>query len=80
MTFVSVQEVEAVSESFVPPFEYVRTHGVRPQVFIYLTDGEGDAPEDPPPFPVMWVLTKDGEVPAKWGRFIRLRQEARDED
>ena len=66
--------------SFAPPFEYVKTHGIRPQVFIYLTDGCGDAPENPPPFPVLWVLTRDGEVPAKWGKCIRLKQEPGDGD
>ena len=66
--------------SFAPPFEYVRKRGVHPQVFIYLTDGCGDAPETPPPFPVLWVLTKDGEVPAKWGKCIRLKQEPGDGD
>ena len=59
--------------SFVPPFEYVKSRGMRPQVFIYLTDGCGDAPENPPPFPVLWVLTSDGEPPAKWGHCIRLK-------
>jgi predicted metal-dependent peptidase len=62
--------------SFVPPFGYVREHRLRPQVFIYLTDGCGDAPETPPQFPVLWVLTRDGEVPAQWGRCIRLKQGA----
>ena len=66
--------------SFAPPFDYVREHGIRPQVFIYLTDGAGDAPETPPPFPVLWVLTSDGEVPAKWGKCIRLKRETTDGD
>ena len=64
--------------SFAPPFEYVEKHGIRPQVFIYLTDGCGEAPEKPPAFPVLWVLTRDGEVPAKWGRCIRLKHGAND--
>ena len=66
--------------SFVPPFEYVREKGIRPRVFIYLTDGHGDAPEDSPPFPVLWVLTRDSQVPAKWGRRIRLKREPGDGD
>ena len=61
--------------SFVPAFQYVRERGMRPQVFIYLTDGCGDAPETPPAFPVLWVLTADGERPAPWGRCIRLKRE-----
>ena len=66
--------------SFVPPFDYVKEHGIRPQVFIYLTDGCGDAPETPPPFPVIWVLTSDGRSPAEWGRCIRLKPEPRGDD
>ena len=66
--------------NFVPPFDYVKEHGIRPQVFIYLTDGFGDAPETPPQFPVLWVLTKDGRSPANWGRCIHLKRGPGDED
>ncbi len=66
--------------SFVPPFEYVKEHKLRPQVFIYLTDGFGNAPETPPQFPVLWVLTKDGRTPADWGRRIYLKHGAGDGD
>ena len=66
--------------SFKPPFGYVRDKRLNPQVFIYLTDGEGDAPETPPLFPVLWVLTKDGSTPAKWGKCIRLQQGTGDGD
>ncbi len=59
--------------SFVPPFNYVREHRLKPEIFIYLTDGFGDAPETKPRFPVLWVLTQDGRTPAKWGRCIKLK-------
>ena len=59
--------------SFIPPFEYVKKHKLRPDIFIYLTDGYGDAPEKAPNFPVLWVLTNDGEDPALWGKKIKLR-------
>ncbi len=59
--------------SFVPPFEYVCEHSLRPDIFIYLTDGCGNAPEKPPRFPVLWVLTHDGNKPANWGRCIKLK-------
>ena len=45
--------------SFVPPFEYVSEHRLRPDIFIYITDGCGNAPEKPPRFPVLCVLTLD---------------------
>lgn len=60
--------------SFVPPFNYVHEQHLKPDVFIYLTDGMGDAPDKAPQYPVMWVLTNDGEIPAKWGRCIRLNK------
>ena len=59
--------------SFVPPFEYVKEHKLRPDIFIYLTDGYGDAPEKAPKFPVLWVLTNDGEKPALWGKKIKFK-------
>ena len=58
---------------FIPPFEYVKEHKLRPDIFIYLTDGYGDAPEKAPNFPVLWVLTNDGEEPTLWGKKIKLR-------
>jgi predicted metal-dependent peptidase len=61
--------------SFIPPFEYAKEHKLRPDIFIYLTDGYGNAPEKPPNFPVLWVLTHDGENPALWGKKIRLQGE-----
>ncbi len=65
--------------SFVSPFEYVREKRLRPDVFIYLTDGCGDAPDKPPRFPVLWVLTHDGDRPAPWGKAIKLKQKAENE-
>ena len=65
--------------SFVPPFEYVSEHRLRPDIFIYLTDGCGDAPEKPPRFPVLWVLTHDGQKPA-WGRCIKLKPNTENND
>ena len=59
--------------SFVPPFEYVKEHKLRPDIFISLTDGYGDAPEKAPKFPVLWVLTNDGEKPALWGKKIKFK-------
>ena len=59
--------------SFIPPFEYVKKHKLRPDIFIYLTDGYGDAPEKAPQIPVLWVLTNDGEEPALWGKKIKFK-------
>ena len=59
--------------SFIPPFEYVKDHKLRPDIFIYLTDGYGDAPEKAPQFPVLWVLTANADNPANWGKKIKFK-------
>ncbi len=59
---------------FRPPFDYVAEHPeIEPSCLIYITDGCGPAPDRPPPYPVLWVLTTDGEMPAPWGRELRLK-------
>lgn len=59
---------------FRPPFEYVEEHSeLEPSCLIYITDGCGPAPEKPPRFPVLWLLTSDGERPAPWGWNLRLK-------
>ena len=59
---------------FRPSFVYVAEHPeIEPSCLIYITDGYGPAPRDPPPYPVLWILTRDGEKPAPWGRELRLQ-------
>ena len=58
---------------FRPPFVYVTEHSeIEPSCLIYITDGCGPAPDNPPPYPVLWILTGDGEKPAPWGWELRL--------
>ena len=58
---------------FRSPFVYVAEHPeIEPSCFIYITDGCGPAPDNPPPYPVLWLLTGEGEKPASWGRELRL--------
>lgn len=60
---------------FRPPFVYVAEHSeTEPSCLIYITDGCGPAPENPPPYPVLWILTGDGKKTAPWGWDLRLRQ------
>jgi len=42
--------------------------GFRPQVLIYLTDGDGTYPRREPDYPVIWVLSQPRQVP--WGRTL----------
>ena len=61
--------------SLCPPFRYVEEEmATPPNVFIYLTDGFGDAPRQIPEFPVIWCLTGDGEKPANWGWEVRIKR------
>ena len=65
---------------FRPPFEYVAEHpDIEPSYLIYITDGYGPAPERPPRYPVLWLLTRDGEIPAPWGWKLRFKPMGRNE-
>jgi len=55
---------------FNPVFEYIRDHELTPNVLIFFTDGFADCPEEKPPYPVLWMLTKDGQAPVPWGQVI----------
>jgi predicted metal-dependent peptidase len=57
---------------FRPVFDYVAREAEEPRLLVYLTDGYGEAPEHPPKYDVLWVLTSDGEPPAEWGRVAYL--------
>jgi predicted metal-dependent peptidase len=58
---------------FVPVFEKIKEMGEMPELLVFLTDGYGRFPEKEPAYPVIWVLTKNGN-PAPWGRNIYLPQ------
>lgn len=60
--------------SFTPVFDYIKENIEEPNLLIYLTDGYGDAPIQPPRYPVLWVLTSDGVSPAEWGESTWLNQ------
>lgn len=56
-----------------PVFEWIDKNMVEsPNVVICLTDGFSDVPDRQPGYPVLWVLTEDGqELP--WGQNLRLK-------
>jgi len=72
--------------SFKPPFEWLKEHNPDIDCFVFFTDGyEGfyddsscvnkDYPE--PPYPVLWVLTKDGNKDfCPWGKKIFFKESA----
>ena len=62
---------------FMPVFDHIREHRMRPMILIYLTDGylSTDDPAPPPrqapPYPVLWMLVEGGNADvAPWGRKI----------
>ena len=55
---------------FRPVFEWLENNGVRPELLVYFTDAEGQFPEQPPNYPVIW-LVKGKEAPP-WGQRIQL--------
>ncbi len=55
-----------------PPLSEECASELRPDVAVYFTDGDGKAPEHPPSFPVIWVLTPGGRRPAPWGEVYEL--------
>jgi predicted metal-dependent peptidase len=57
---------------FRPVFDEVEDKNIQPSVIVFLTDGYGTAPSDDPGYPVLWVLTPDGEIPCDWGRTIKM--------
>ena len=61
--------------SFLTPFKYVEEQmDEPPTVFIYLTDGYGEAPEKAPDYPVIWCITKGGVKPADWGLEVKIKK------
>lgn len=46
---------------FRPVFKYVKDQQIDPVVLVYITDGVGSAPKEAPDFPVLWLLTADGD-------------------
>ena len=50
--------------NFRPLFQEIETRNIYPSLMVFLTDGDAILPEDPPRYPVLWVLTgEDKPVP-----------------
>lgn len=56
--------------SFIPPFEYLKEQGIKPDTLIYLTDLYGSFPDEPA-YPVVWCATTDQPVP--FGDLVRIK-------
>ena len=54
-----------------PVFEWIEERGLRPDLFVGITDLFSTFPGRRPPYPVMWIAPKrHGKVP--WGRLVEL--------
>lgn len=59
--------------SFVPVFDYVAEHDLRPECLIYCTDMMGRFPADKPAYDVIWCATTDHTAP--FGEHVRIKLE-----
>ncbi len=58
--------------SFKPPFTWVEENlEYKPDFLVYLTDLQGDFPEEEPPYPVLWI-TPDDQLEAPFGITARI--------
>lgn len=65
--------------SFVPPFKFIEENGIDVDCIVYLTDGYGDAPQNPPEFPTLWIIAKDGCMDfCDWGKKIQFKESSFD--
>lgn len=48
---------------FRPVFDEIEMRGLLPSAAVFLTDGMGDYPDQPPSYPVLWVLTPHHQKP-----------------
>jgi len=50
--------------NFRPLFQEIEKRNIHPSLMVFLTDGDAILPEDPPRYPVLWVLTgEDKPIP-----------------
>lgn len=59
---------------FRPVFEWLTRQARKPDILIFVTDGQGPAPKHPPPSThVIWLLVgKYRTVPCEWGEAIEI--------
>lgn len=57
---------------FRPAFAALDRLQERPDLCIFLTDGEGPAPDQAPTYRTIWALTPGGTAPASWGESVSL--------
>lgn len=56
---------------FRPVFKYVDKHEIKPKALVYLTDGYGSFPDEPAPYPTMWVINNN-QITPPWGEHLKI--------
>jgi predicted metal-dependent peptidase len=69
---------------FRPPFRYLEQRRIKPRIMIYLTDGNGELPEQKPKFPLVWIVSERDKHHAdqltKFGKVIIFPEQRGDEE
>ncbi|MFA6902935.1 MAG: VWA-like domain-containing protein [Gallionellaceae bacterium] len=55
---------------FRPIFDWIKLHGISPDMLLYFTDAKGEFPKIEPHYPVLWLVK--GKAPVPWGQRIQL--------
>ncbi len=55
---------------FRPVFDWAERLDIPVDVLVYFTDGQGQFPKQPPPYPVIWLVKGKASIP--WGERIQL--------
>jgi predicted metal-dependent peptidase len=55
---------------FRPIFDWIKLHGISPDMLLYFTDAKGEFPSIEPAYPVLWLVK--GKAPVPWGQRIQL--------
>lgn len=62
--------------SFIPPFDwlhkFVEKGNQMPDALIYMTDGFGDFPKDPPELPCLWIVPENANKKFPFGELISI--------
>lgn len=69
-SFADFSPVGLGGTKFEPGFDWLDENQVSPVCAIYLTDGEGHFPENPPPYPVLWAIST--AIVAPFGETVRI--------
>ena len=55
---------------FRPIFDWIKLHGISPDMLLYFTDAKGEFPAIEHSYPVIWLVK--GKAPVPWGQRIQL--------